>query len=182
MTALLDSIPTAWRRFVRSVVQAVTVLIAASCSSGWIESAPELSAPDEHCILYSLAALELQTDRLISRARSEGSDELRRAADTMAFERAQRRHSLEIWLRHDDSDHQVQVVRCSSEPLAIIARSSRSSPALVRALLRERECGLDLVQLDRCRGERTPTHALVAAIASSYRRDIVALRAVAIEP
>lgn len=157
----------------------VTVLLLASCSSGWIEPPKEQTSLDEHCILHSIAELDARSDRLISQARSAANIDLQRAAETMAFDRAQRRTSLDRWLQHPEGDHALTISTCPAASMPIMTRGARADAALLAALIETRECGMDLVQLDRCSGERTTTHALVSAIGASYRRDLLALRAAA---
>ena len=157
----------------------VAALLLASCSSGWIEPPAERPSLDEHCILHSIAELDARSDRLISQARSAANMELQRAAETMAFDRAQRRTSLDRWLQHKEGDHALTISTCPAASMPIMTRGARADAALLAALIETRECGMELVQLDRCSGERTTTHALVSAIGSSYRRDLMVLRAAA---
>jgi hypothetical protein len=41
--------------------------------------------------------------------------------------------------------------------MPIMARGARADAALLAALIETRECGMELVRLDRCSGERTTT-------------------------
>lgn len=166
-------------RYVLGTAFAVLVLTATYCTSAGVHS--DSDAPtDDHCILHSLIELDIRSDRLVARLQSAASGELRRAADTIAFERRQRRHSLESWLQHDEGDHQPRIIRCSASATAIMPRGdARATAALAAALVQERECGLELVRLDGCEGEATKTHALIAAVGASYRRDVMTMQTAA---
>ena len=164
---------------IRLALLVVATLLLPSCSSGWIEPPAERPALDEHCILHSIAELDARSDRLISQARSAANIELQRVAETMAVDRAQRRSSLDRWLQHNEGDHALTISTCPAASMPIMTRGARAEAALLAALIETRECGMELVQLDRCSGERTAIHALISAIGISYRRDLLTLRAAA---
>lgn len=165
---------------IRPAPLVLAALLLASCSSGWIEPSAQRPSLDEHCILHSIAELDARSDRLISQARSAANIELQRAAETMAFDRAQRRTSLDRWLQHKEGDHALIISTCPATSMPMMPRGARADAALLAALIETRECGMELVQLDRCSGERTTTHALVSAIGASYRRELLVLRAAAV--